>query len=177
MSEIAQKDIPADERSDRPPASPILEAIEREGTGSAVALVGHPIHAMMVHFPIALVIATLGSDMFWWLTGDAFFLRTGLWAAAFAFVTGVAAAIAGTAELVFVKGIRIRVASWTHATAAMTLIAIMGANWGLRLTDADVLPHGLALSVLAAVFTGFAGWHGGKLVLDHGVGVMVSPKR
>lgn len=169
-------DIPKDERDEGVSMSPIIEAVQREGTGSAVALVGHPIHAMMVHFPIALVMATLGSDMFYWLTGDAFFLRTGLWAAAFAFVSGVAAAIAGTAELLLVKGIRIRVASWTHATAAMTLIAIMGANWGLRLTEAEVLPHGLALSLLATIFTGFAGWHGGKLVLDHGVGVMVSPK-
>jgi hypothetical protein len=24
--------------------------------------------------------------------------------------------------------------------------------------------------------TSFAGWHGGKLVFDHGVGVLVSPK-
>lgn len=170
-------DIPREERSDAPPTSPVMEAIEREGTGSVVALVGHPIHAMMVHFPIALVIATLGSDVFYWITGDEFFLRTGLWAAAFAFITGVAAAIAGTAELVFVKGIRIRVASWTHATAAMTLISIMAANWGVRLIEAPVLPHGLTLSVLAAIFTAVAGWHGGKLVLDHGVGVMVSPKR
>lgn len=166
-----------DERDDTPPVSPVIEAIEREGTGSVVALVGHPIHAMMVHFPIALVIATLGSDVFYWITGDEFFLRTGLWAAAFAFITGIAAAIAGTAELILVRGIRIRVASWTHATAAMTLISIMAANWGVRLIEAPVLPHGLALSVLAAIFTALAGWHGGKLVLDHGVGVMVSPKR
>jgi len=159
------------------PINPVIEAVERHGTGSAVALVGHPIHAMMVHFPIALVIATLCSDVFYWISGDPFFVRTGLWAAAFAFITGVAAAIAGTAELVFVKGIRIRVASWNHATAAMTLIAIMGANWGVRLIEAPVLPHGLALSVLAAALTGLAGWHGGKLVLDHGVGIMVSPKR
>jgi uncharacterized membrane protein len=76
-----------------------------------------------------------------------------------------------------VKGIRIRVASWTHATAAMTLIAILATNWGYRLADGEVLPHGLGLSALGVVFAGFAGWHGGKLVLDHGVGVMVSPKR
>jgi hypothetical protein len=23
---------------------------------------------------------------------------------------------------------------------------------------------------------GFAGWHGGKLVFDHGVGILISPK-
>ena len=68
-------------------------------------------------------------------------------------------------------------ASWSHAIAAMTLVAISGANWGLRLTDpVSVLPHGLPLSVPASVMVGFAGWHGGKLVFDHGIGILVSPK-
>ncbi|MCO6387252.1 DUF2231 domain-containing protein [Aliihoeflea sp. 40Bstr573] len=76
-----------------------------------------------------------------------------------------------------VAGIRMRVASWTHAVAAMTLIAIAGTNWGLRvMDDSIVLPHGILLSVLASIFTGLAGWHGGKLVFDHGVGLIVTAK-
>jgi uncharacterized membrane protein len=157
--------------------SPVLLELARLDTGSAVALVGHPIHVMMVHFPIAFVIATLGVDVFYWWAGDAFWVRVGLWSAGFAFWTGVGASIAGAAELLLVRGIRVREASWSHAVAAMTLLAIAGANWGLRLVDpGDVLPHGLALSGLAAVMTGFAGWHGGKLVFDHGIGIMVSAK-
>lgn len=158
--------------------SPVLRRIDRYPTESAVAVVGHPIHAMLVHFPIALVIATLGADLLFWYTADPFWVRAGLWAAGFAFLSGVAASVVGTAELLLVKGIRIRVASWTHAVAAMTLVAIAGANWGLRIVDPDaVLPHGLGLSVLAAIFTGLAGWHGGKLVFDHGIGIMVSPRQ
>ena len=42
--------------------SPVMLELLRLDTGSAVALVGHPIHVMMVHFPIAFVIATLGVD-------------------------------------------------------------------------------------------------------------------
>ena len=58
----------------------------------------------------------------------------------------------------------------------MTLIAIAGMNWGVRLFDQEaVLPLGIGLSVLAGVFTGLAGWHGGKLVFDHGVGMIVGP--
>lgn len=54
------------------------------------------------------------------------------------------------------------------------LISVIGLNWGLRLKDPGaVLPHGLLLSILGAVFAGFAGWHGGKLIFHHGVGVMV----
>jgi uncharacterized membrane protein len=157
--------------------SPVMLELLRLDVGSAVAVVGHPLHVMMVHFPIAFVIATFGVDLFYWWSGDAFWVRVGLWSAGFAFWTGVAASIVGTAELLLVRGIRLREASWSHAVAAMTLVAIAGANWGLRLLDpGEVLPHGLALSGLASVMTGFAGWHGGKLVFDHGIGILVSEK-
>src|SRR5229473_8238512 len=159
------------------PRSEVLLELLRLDVGSAVALVGHPIHVMMVHFPIAFVIATLGVDVFYWWSGDAFWVRVGLWSAGIAFWTGVAASVVGIAELLLVRGIRVLEASWSHAVAAMTLVAIAGANWGLRLIDpGEVLTHGLALSGLASVITGFAGWHGGKLVFDHGVGVLVSEK-
>lgn len=157
--------------------NPVIEEVADEPVASAVAVAGHPLHAMSVHFPIALVIATLGVDVFYWWTADPFWLRVGLWSSGFAFAAGVGAGMIGTAELLLVPGIRARVASWTHAVAAMMLISIAGANWGLRFTDtADVLPHGLLLSVLATVFTGLAGWHGGKLVFDHGVGLIISEK-
>lgn len=157
--------------------NPVIEAVAAQDVSSAVAVAGHPLHAMTVHFPIAFVIGTLGADMLYWLIGDPFWQRVGLWTAGIAFIAGMAAGLIGTAELLLVPGIRARVASWTHAVAAMTLIAICGLNWGLRLSDADaVLPYGLLLSVLASVFTGLAGWHGGKLVFDHGVGLMISEK-
>jgi uncharacterized membrane protein len=159
------------------PQSQVLLELERLDVGSKVALVGHPIHVMMVHFPVAFVMATLGVDVFYWWSGDPFWLRAGIWSAGAAFWTGVGASIVGTGELLLVRGIRLHEASWSHAIAAMTLLAIAGASWGLRLTDpVSVLPHGLVLSVLASVMVGFAGWHGGKLVFDHGIGILVSPK-
>nr|WP_244273832.1 DUF2231 domain-containing protein [Stappia indica] len=157
--------------------SPVIEEVADEPIASTVAVAGHPLHAMSVHFPIALVIATLGCDVFYWWWGDPFWLRAGLWSAGFAFFAGLGAGMVGTAELLLVSGIRVRAASWTHAVAAMMLIATVGTNWGLRLTDPDaVLPHGLMLSVLASIFTGLAGWHGGKLVFDHGIGLIISEK-
>jgi uncharacterized membrane protein len=167
----------AKSQDDPHPTSPVTLEVLRLDVGSAVALVGHPLHVIMVHFPIAFVIATLGVDVFYWWSGDPFWVRVGLWSTGFTFLTGVAASIVGTAELLLVRGIRLMEASWSHAVAAMTLVAITGANWGLRLVDpASILPHGLALSGLATVIAGFAGWHGGKLVFDHGVGILVAPR-
>ena len=157
--------------------NPVIQKVEEKDVTSLVAISGHPLHAMTVHFPIAFVFATLGMDIFYWWTADPFWLRVGLWSSAGAFFLGAAAGAIGTAELLLVPGIRARVASWAHAISAVTLIAVMGANWGVRATSLDdVLPHGLFLSVVAALLTGMAGWHGGKLIFDHGVGLMVSPK-
>jgi uncharacterized membrane protein len=166
-----------DDSSVKSAPNPAIADVVEASTGSVVALAGHPIHAMLVHFPIALVIATLGIDVIYWWTADPFWIRVGLWSSGGAFGVGVLAALAGTAELLLVRGIRMRVASWTHAIAAMMLLSVAGMNWGLRLGDPDaVLPQGLLLSALATVFTGMAGWHGGKLVLDHGVGRIISEK-
>ncbi|WP_120010435.1 DUF2231 domain-containing protein [Teichococcus vastitatis] len=141
-------------------------------TESQIAVAGHPIHAMLVAFPIALAMCTLGADGFYWWTGDVFWARAALWASGMAFLLGVAAGVSGTIELLMVRGIRIRAASWTHFVLAVMLLSILGANWGYRLTGYEqaVLPWGLMLSLFAAGFTGLTGWHGGKLVFDYHIG-------
>jgi uncharacterized membrane protein len=174
--EIAEEETLPEAHSGHP--NPAIRAVAEKDIGSAIAVAGHPIHAMLVHFPIALVVCTLGVDLLYWLSGDPFWVRVGLWSAGIAFGFGVLASVAGTLELLAVPGIRVRVASWNHAIAAMTLVAVAGANFGLRLHVPDaLLPHGLMLSVLATVLTALAGWHGGKLVFDHGVGLIISTKQ
>ena len=158
--------------------NPHIREIAEKDASSAIAVAGHPIHAMLVHFPIAFVISTLGIDIFYWFTGDEFWLRVGIWSAGAAFVFGVLAAIVGTLELLAAPGIRVRVASWNHAIAAMVMLAIVGANAGLRLFWPEtVLPNGLMLSVLSSMAAAFAGWHGGKLIFDHGIGLLMSSKQ
>jgi uncharacterized membrane protein len=174
--ELTEEESSPEARANHP--NPAIRAVADKDIGSAIAVAGHPIHAMMVHFPIALVVSTLGVDILYWWTGDDFWLRVGVWSAGAAFAFGVLASIAGTLELLAVPGIRVRVASWNHAVAAMVLLAISGANAGLRLHSPElVLPNGLALSILASMAAGFAGWHGGKLVFDHGVGLLISTSR
>ena len=142
-------------------------------TESQVAILGHPIHAMSVAFPIALTFATFAADLGYWYTGDPFWARAALWAVGAGFWLGMLAGFSGTAELLLVPGIRARAASWTHFIIAVTLLSVLGANWGARLSgyEAAVLPQGLLLSTLAVVLVGCTGWHGGKLVFDHRLGI------
>lgn len=152
---------------------PFTELLASADSASIVALAGHPLHAMMVHFPIVLGMATLAADLFYWWGGDPFWARAAVWAVGVAFLAGVAAGLVGLAELLLVRGIRLRGSGWAHGVAAVMLISVLGMNWGLRLArPEEVLPLGLALSALGAVLVGFAGWHGGKLIYHHGVGLV-----
>jgi uncharacterized membrane protein len=141
-------------------------------TESKIALAGHPIHAMSVAFPVALTFCTFGADLAYWWTGDIFWARAAIWAAGTGFLLGMIAGISGTAELLLVAGIRARAPAWTHFIIAVTLLALLGANWGHRLYGFEdaVLPYGILLSGLSVVMVMFTGWHGGKLVFDYQLG-------
>lgn len=143
-----------------------------DDTDTRIAIAGHPLHAMLVAFPIALTVCTLGADLLYWWTGDGFWARVGLWAIGTGFLMGLLAGLTGTVELLLVPGIRSRPASWTHFVIAVALLSMLGANFGLRLSGYEdaVLPFGILLSGLCVGFTALTGWHGGKLVFDYRLG-------
>lgn len=151
-----------------------IEALRaaRGDVDSRIAIAGHPIHAMLVAFPISGTFGTAFCDLAFWWTGDVFWPRAALWAVGAAFSMGVLAALAGLAETLLVPGVRRRAAAWSHATVAMVLLAVLGSSFALRLEDmtAAVLPWGAFLSALSLMLVALAGWHGGKLVFEHQVG-------
>lgn len=137
-----------------------------------VAIARHPVHAMLVTFPIAFLVSLLGSDLAYLYFGDPFWARLSLWLAGAGAATGVLAGLPGTVELLAVRRIRMRVAAWDHFVLAVMLIAVALANWGFRLADAAqaVWPWGLYLSGLGFILVSVAGWLGGTLVFMHKVG-------
>ena len=160
------------EGADEKLIDPVAEDPGFDNTESRIAVFGHPIHAMSVAFPVALTFCTFGADALYWWTGDAFWARAAMWAVGAGFLFGMLAGFSGTAELLLVSGIRARAAAWTHFIIAVTLLSLLGANWGYRLYgyETAVLPYGILLSALCVVVVGFTGWHGGKLVFDHNIG-------
>lgn len=145
-----------------------------EGTPSAVAVAGHPLHPMAVTFPIAFLVSALGSDLMFWHLGDPFWARVSLWLLGAGTVTGTLAGIVGAVEVLAIRGIRRRAASWSHSIAAVMLLAVATANWFLRIDEpeAHVIPLGLYLSGLGAILVLLAGWLGGTLVFEHKIGTV-----
>lgn len=170
--DLANPDLAPPDLTDPDLTDPIAEHRALHDTESRIAIAGHPLHAMLVAFPIALTMSVLGADLLYWWTGDPFWTRAAGWAAFGAFMMGVLAGITGTVELLMVPGIRARSASWSHFVLAVMLLSLLGANWVLRIGNAEgaVLPLGLILSAVAAGMTAVTGWHGGKLVFDYQIG-------
>ena len=157
----------------RPFEDPIVNDPDFQQTESRVAVWGHPLHAMAVAFPIALTFCVFGADVLYWWSGDERWAWAAFWATGTAFLLGLLSGAIGVMELLSVPGIRIRAAAWTHFVIAVMLLAILGLNWGWRLTgyQAAVLPWGILMSGFAVIVVAATGWHGGKLVFDYRLGV------
>lgn len=143
------------------------------GATTNVAIARHPVHPMLVTFPIALLICALATDLAYWWHGDPFWARGSLWLVGTGTTVGLLAAVTGTAELLWEPAIRRRVAAWSHFVAAIVMLSVGAANWALRLAEGDdfIVPWGIATSSLTAAMVGIAGWFGGKLVFEHRIGV------
>ncbi|MDX3904207.1 MAG: DUF2231 domain-containing protein [Pigmentiphaga sp.] len=143
-------------------------------TPTRVAVARHPVHPMLVTFPIAFFLGALACDGAFLWSGDTFWARAALWLLGAGLVMGALAGLAGTIELLAVEGIRRRAASWSHFVAAVLLLAVQAVNWRERMAvgvDEAVVPFGIMLSLLGAGWVAVAGWLGGKLVFEHQVGV------
>ena len=101
---------------------------------SRAAIAGHPLHPMMVHFPVAALIGLLGTDLGWFLTGDVFWARMGLWLAGVGAVGGWLASIAGLVDLLTVRQIRRLITGWQHAILAVMMLSVIPSDkypcWG-----------------------------------------------
>lgn len=151
--------------------NPLAQATPKSVT-SSMAVGGHPVHPMLVNFPIAFLSAALPADLAFWWTGDPFWARMAVWLLGAGFGMGLLAAAFGTLDFLVVREVRRYTSSWTHFLLGVTLLGIAGTNWWWRVADAQaaVLPWGLFLSAITLLAVAAAGWMGGKLVFDHNIG-------
>lgn len=150
-----------------PPESP-------EPIHSRAALGKHPLHPMLIHLPVAALLALVATDLAWLYTRDPFWMRAGVWLAGVGAGGGWIASAVGLFDLLAVRRIRDKISAWAHALAAVMLLSLATYNWLLRFAGEHARQPGtaLALSLGAAVATGLAAWLGGRLVYEHAVGVV-----
>lgn len=140
---------------------------------STAKVFGHPIHPMLVSFPIAFLTGTLVSDLLYCWTRDAFWATASLYLLVAGVVTALGAALAGFTDFLGDRRIRALSHAWQHMIGNLAAVLISIANLLLRLGGAEtaVLPLGLALSAIVGLLLVFTGWRGGDLIFRHRVGI------
>ncbi len=146
------------------------EQVNLQGKG---AVLGHPIHPILVDFPIVFLIGALVSDVAFALSGQAFWALLSLYALGAGVLMGVLAAIFGVIDFFSVPAARELRAGWIHFLGNAVVLLIALGNLLLRLGDWEqaVVPLGLILSAAAGLLLGITGWFGGALVFRHKIGV------
>lgn len=138
---------------------------------SPASIKGHPIHPMLVPFPIVLFLGALATDIAFVVDGSERWAEASKWLLGAGIVGALLAALAGFADFFGNSRIRELRDAWLHMFANLTAVVIELINFLLRLADeSSAGSFGLALSVVVALILLFSGWKGGELVYRHGVG-------
>jgi uncharacterized membrane protein len=145
---------------------------------SSANLFGHPIHPMLVLFPVAFFVATFGCDVGYWYSRSPIWVTAGIWLLGAGLVMAALAAVAGLIDFLGDARIRQLTDAWHHAigNVVAVLISVVNFYWRYRYGAAGILPAGLLMSLLVVVILLFTGWKGGELVFRHRVAVYDEPK-
>ena len=140
---------------------------------STAQIAGHPIHPMLVPFPIAFLVAAFVSDLIFWQTGNPSWASASLWLLGAALVTAALAAVAGLTDFLGDARIRALSPAWHHMLGNVAAVLLSLLTWYRRYDagEAAVLPTGILLSLVVVLLIVYTGWKGGEMVYRGRVGV------
>ncbi|PBJ83948.1 hypothetical protein CMZ84_05610 [Lysobacteraceae bacterium NML93-0399] len=140
---------------------------------SVLAIAKHPIHPMLVTFPIAFLSMVVVTDVLYLWLGADFWAELSFWLNVAGLGFGVLAGIVGTLDMMSIRVVRRHVSAWNHFIVAVMVLAMAALGVWLRLPGhaEAVWPWGLLSSATMALLVMVAGWLGGTLSFRHGVGV------
>jgi uncharacterized membrane protein len=144
---------------------------------SPASIGGHPVHPMIISFPIALWVFSLVADViFLWRGNPVWNDYIAFYALLAGIIGGGVAAVPGLIDwLSLTDKAVVKLANW-HARLNVIALLIFAESFYLRTTSGSSLVSGshtipLALSVLGVVLIAISGWLGGEMVFKHGVAV------
>jgi len=140
---------------------------------STLSIAGHPVHPMLVPFPIAFFVGALVTDIIHAQSGDPFWPVASSWLLGAGLVMAGLAALAGLTDFLAESRIRSVRAAWYHMLGNIVLVIIEAFSLWRRIADGPdfVVPTGLTLSLIATLLLLFNGWKGWEMVYRHRVGV------
>jgi uncharacterized membrane protein len=136
-------------------------------------LFGHPIHQMLIVFPLGLLATAVIFDVIRMSTDNPRWGDISFWLIAAGIIGGLAAAVFGLIDWVGIPGgTRAKRIGLLHGVGNVVVVLLFAGSWLLR-RDAPTTPEttALVLSFAGAALALVTGWLGGELVDRLGVGV------
>jgi uncharacterized membrane protein len=138
---------------------------------STAKIASHPIHPMLIPFPIVCFILTFILDIVY-SRGDGGVAEASTWILGFGLVMAALAAVTGLTDYLGDERVRRLSDALKHMLANVTAVVLELVNFVLRLKDPDSIGSvGVYISAVVVLILLYSGWKGGDLVFKHGVGV------
>lgn len=141
---------------------------------SRVKLLGHPVHPMLIVFPLGLLATAVVFDILYLIFGNPLFPTVSFYMIAAGVIGGLLAAIFGFIDW---SGLPAnsrarRIGLW-HGLGNFVIVLLFIGSWLLRRDNVDFVPDSLALilSFVGAISALVTAWIGGELVYRLGVAV------
>jgi len=133
----------------------------------------HPIHPMLVVFPIAFWIASLVSDIIYHAgPHNLFWQAVAFYSMAGGIIGALLAAVPGFIDYLSLTDSRVKKIATTHLALNLIVVVMFIFNLGMRYTASPGTEmFGVVLSIVALAVLAASGWLGGALVYEHRVGV------
>lgn len=141
---------------------------------SKVRVLGHPLHQMLVVFPLGLLGTSVVFDLIHLIGGGQTAGTVSYMLISAGLVAGALAAPWGTIDwLAIPRGTRAKAIGGLHGAGNVVVLVLFGASWWLRWQQPDHLPTTVAwlISFCGAAVSMATAWLGGELVDRLGVGV------
>lgn len=138
---------------------------------------GHPIHPMLVTFPIGLWVTSFVTDIFFYFNRHPTLLIISKFMIAAGCLGALAAAVVGIIDWTGLRDrIPIKIANW-HARLNIAALIVFAASLYFRMNSGggDMVGNKLTipflLSLVGVILISISGWLGGELAYRYGIGV------
>lgn len=140
---------------------------------SKAKLLGHPVHQMLIVFPLGLLATSLIFDIIALASDNGGVFIASFWMIAAGVIGGLLAAVFGLVDwLAIPKGTRAKDIGFWHGSGNVVVTALFAISWFLRRPSPDHPPAtAILLCVIAVCMALVTAWLGGELVNRLGVGV------
>ena len=145
---------------------------------SGARIFGHPIHPMLIVFPLGLFAMAVVFDIIQLVTANPNLSLAAYYMIGAGIITGLLAAIFGLIDWMGVpRESRARSVGRWHGLGNVVVVLLFAISWWLRRPNPSSPTGGaLTASYLGVLLGLVTGWLGGELVFRHGVGVEAPPR-